>query len=690
MLVTSLRIRAWKRIPLTIIGSLILAQILALTGCRPSPPQPPSNSESKALPSILWITIDTLRRDAVGAYGSGKAANTPVLDNLAQKGILFEQAVVPIPTTLTSHTAMFSGRTPRHSGVRSASDRVPDSLALMAEILKQEGYQTAAFVSASVLNQRYNLGQGFEHYDDEFSGDQRSAQETVERAAEWLENNSGADPAQPVFLWLHLFDPHSPYDPPSSFARNYVDPGYAGPIDGSTRQITQLNLGNSLEPTQADLDHLRSLYLAEVEYADFWIGRFLEHAQKTIGSMDDTIVIALADHGENLGEHGLFFHGFDLFDPCITVPAIISWPEKLSPGRRISEQIRTIDLMPSLLALLGIPTPLEIEGTNLAPAWLMEQPMPELMALLETEHPMVNESDRLTGLRTSRWKYLARSMQKGPPVLFSKRVELPLMQDAFAICYTQMCDHANIAVNIRFQGGERHRMVIRGERLGQDPIHQSALDQGLIPASQQDGPWRMMITPNLRSQAKTYAEMNGWPMEGAIIEAVGIELTPPPGDAELKIAIDDFLLILPGADLPSPPAGMKGEPGKWVLEDFAKRGSAPFSSPENPRVFAAKTGWMPESALQGEGSQGIHIGLRAMEQPILEDALFDWNEDPDEATDLLTPNTERDVLRMAEDLHAIIAAWVDGTPVETRASPADISAEQMDKIRGLGYVPGNQ
>ncbi|MDD8046585.1 MAG: sulfatase [Verrucomicrobiota bacterium] len=678
----------------TLLLPLLLGAALA-AGCRPATESPAAASgpaqgdiqEGGPLPHILWITLDTLRRDAVDAYAPDTAADTPTLNALAQGGLLFEQAVVPIPTTLTSHTAMFTGLTPRRNGVRSAGDRVPDSLQLLAEVLKEQGYQTAAFVSAAILDRAFNLTQGFDHYDDTKARDQRRAEETVTEALSWLSKAVATTPNQPVFLWLHLFDPHSPYDPPAELARKTTRSDYSGPIDGSTQQLTLLNLGRGPELNGEDLEHLRGLYLAEVEYTDRWTGRFLDGAQQHLGGLDNTLIVALSDHGENLGEQGRFFHGFDLFDTSVRIPMIMTWPRVLPANQRVRFQTRTIDLMPSILSMLGLPAPPALEGADWSRAWSNQgPPPPESPALMETEHPLVNESDRLVGLRTERWKYLAYSLQKGPPILFAKRVELPLLPGTFATCFTQISIYANLVVNVRFPGDDIRRYTIRGERFGTDPVHRDAVDRGRLPAAVAPEVWTLRATPDLYARAEAYAQLQGWPLEGASIEAIGIELTPPIGQRELKIAIDEVHLVFAGANPPAPPPGLRGETGRWVIEDFSARGVAPFTSADNPRIEVAKTGWMPESALPGEGSEGIHIALRVPEEPLLEDALFDWHADPLETTDLLHASSPADLLRMARDLNRLLGDWIEGTDLQRRGAPAVIAPEAMDRFRALGYL----
>ncbi|MEO8198757.1 MAG: sulfatase, partial [Thermoanaerobaculia bacterium] len=277
-------------------------------------------------PSVLLVTLDTTRADHLGAYGSANGA-TPHLDALAARGIVFERAYAIVPMTLPAHTAMFTGRLPAATGVRWNGDqRLADSpaeLPTLAERFRAEGYATAAFVSAAVLDHAFGLDRGFEHYDDAVGAGaaaptnrwkaERPARQTVEHALDWL----AAQPAdRPVFLWVHLFEPHDPYLPPAPFAARFADEPYSGEI--------------------AAADHaLGSLFASS---------RFRPEAR--------AIVSVIGDHGESLGEHGEATHGILLNEAVLHVPWILAAPD-LAP-RRIAVAVSQVDLAPTLLARAGL------------------------------------------------------------------------------------------------------------------------------------------------------------------------------------------------------------------------------------------------------------------------------------------------------------------------------------------------
>ena len=276
-------------------------------------------------PSVLLVTLDTTRADHLGAYGATNGA-TPQLDALAARGVVFERVYAVAPMTLPAHTSMLTGLLPTRTGVRwNGEQRLappPGGPATLAERFRAGGYATAAFVSASVLNRAFGLDRGFELYDDAIADRdgtpgnrwqaERPGRDTVERALVWL----AAQPAdRPVFLWVHLFDPHDPYAPPEPFATRFAGDPYSG----------------------------------EIAAADEALGALLAHARWRPEAR--AIVSVIGDHGEALGEHGEATHGILLQEAALRVPWIVAAPD-LEP-RRISEAVGQVDLAPTLLALAG-------------------------------------------------------------------------------------------------------------------------------------------------------------------------------------------------------------------------------------------------------------------------------------------------------------------------------------------------
>lgn len=291
--------------------------------------------------NILLVTLDTTRADRIGAYGYA-AAETPRLDALAREGILFEHCITPSAFTLPSHSSIMTGLYPPFHGVRvNGTSALASVHTTMAERLAAQGYRTGAFIGAFVLDGRWGLEQGFEHYDDEFrlepdqkldlAGVQRPASDVVDAAVAWL----GEDEAKPFFAWLHFYDPHVPYAPPEPYRSRFANRGDSGLYDG------------------------------EIAFADSQVGRLLDWLEAS-GHADDTIVVVVGDHGEGLGSHGESEHGYYIYDYAIRVPLIVRIPGERG-GIRLPEQVRTVDILPTLMELVGGGEVAPIHGASVLP-----------------------------------------------------------------------------------------------------------------------------------------------------------------------------------------------------------------------------------------------------------------------------------------------------------------------------------
>ncbi len=279
--------------------------------------------------NLLVVTLDTTRADRLGAYGRPTASATPVFDRLAADGVLFEQAMTSAPLTLPAHATMFTGSFPPQHGLRdNGGFFLPPTATTLAERLRDRGFRTGAFVGAFVLDSKWGLDQGFEHYADDFDlvktrggslGDvSRPANEVVDLALPWL--TSVKD--QRFFAWLHFYDAHAPYAAPEPFA--------------------------SQHPGQP--------YNAEVAFADAQLGRVVAFLEQH-GLLDRTVIAVVADHGEGLGEHGEGTHGFFVYETSTHVPFLIRAPFSATRGRRVAAPVRTVDLTPTLLDLVDATAP---------------------------------------------------------------------------------------------------------------------------------------------------------------------------------------------------------------------------------------------------------------------------------------------------------------------------------------------
>lgn len=354
--------------------------LAALVSCRSSKEKtaPETESAVRLRPlNLVLVTIDTLRADRLGCYGYTKI-ETPSLDHVAQKGVLFENAVSQAPLTPPSHASMFTGMYPTAHHVRNTGGFVlQSSLTTMAEILQQQGWDTAAFIGASVLKKLFGFNQGFAVYDDQMPkpvGKQlareypeRPAADVVNRAIQWLNAQSSG---RPYFLWVHVYDPHLPYEPPPPFREQYR----GRPYDG------------------------------EVAYADRELGRLFDAIGKK-SPADKTLIAVLSDHGESLSEHGEYTHGIFLYESTLRIAFLMRGPG-IPAGLRVKQQARTIDLLPTVMDLMGGQAPQSVQGRSLTPSFSGKE-IATTYSYAETLYPKMNMGwAELRAMRTNRWKYI--------------------------------------------------------------------------------------------------------------------------------------------------------------------------------------------------------------------------------------------------------------------------------------------
>jgi arylsulfatase A-like enzyme/Flp pilus assembly protein TadD len=300
-------------------------------------------------PNVLVITIDTTRADHLGCYGF-HLAHTAAIDRLASEGVRCSNAVSSAPITMPSHTSIFTGLFPPAHGVRdNGAYALGEDAVTLAERLRDAGYTTHAFVSALVLNRRYNLNQGFETYDDDLWAEddpklfmirERRAPKTADLFLAWL-NTWKAKKTKPFFTWIHFFDPHQPY-----------------------------------RPSQEDLAISVSPYDAEIAGVDRQIGRIMD-TLRTDGLLDDTLVIFTADHGESLGEHGEQTHAIFVYDATVHVPLIVHYPHLFKPAV-YDGPIRSVDITPTVLDILGLKATNAMDGRTMLAPLRGKEPPPQL------------------------------------------------------------------------------------------------------------------------------------------------------------------------------------------------------------------------------------------------------------------------------------------------------------------------
>ncbi|MBV9119862.1 MAG: sulfatase-like hydrolase/transferase, partial [Chloroflexi bacterium] len=320
-------------------------------------------------PNILFVTVDTLRADQLGAYGN-TLVKTPVLDRLAGAGARFALHLVQQPQTNPSHASMFSGMYPASNGVRvHMIDKLATSIETMASLLKAAGWATAGLFSWYSFDPQYsNFQRGFDVYSDLSPKPQikGSAATTTDAAIKQLQ----AFARERFFMWVHYFDAHYPYAPPGPFDNQY-DPGYQGPVGEDQAVVDAIEQGK-LKPSAADVKRLMSLYQGEISFLDGHLGRLL-NALDQLDLSTRTLVAVTADHGEAFGEHADSAEGIDFFHPHSLhnteqrVPLILRYPERIKPGQVIGVPTQGIDLLPTFLTIAGRPVPGQVQGSSLVP-----------------------------------------------------------------------------------------------------------------------------------------------------------------------------------------------------------------------------------------------------------------------------------------------------------------------------------
>lgn len=329
-----------------------------------------STSEKKV--NVLLITLDTLRADRLGY--SGYEIQTPHLDALAYGGTRCMNAVCQVPLTLPSHASILTGTNPPFHRIKNNGTYfLEERFTTLAEILKEEGYVTAAFIGAFPLASSFGLNQGFDFYDDTFKNPdhlegyepQRIASQVFESASEWFERNSG----NRFFCWVHYYDPHLPYAAPPPY-----DKIYKSPYDG------------------------------EVAYTDVYIGKLVK-LLKEKNVYDTTLIVVVGDHGEGLGDHGEDTHGIFLYDTTLKVPLIFHSPGRIPEQLVVDVQVRTIDILPTILDVLNISAPGDCQGKSLVP--LMKGDAFDVKSYAESYLSLLACGwAELKAVRTNRWKFI--------------------------------------------------------------------------------------------------------------------------------------------------------------------------------------------------------------------------------------------------------------------------------------------
>jgi choline-sulfatase len=352
---------------------------LLLICCLAATLEPAASTQTKAPPNVFLVTIDTLRADHVRCYGYDRV-ETPALDALGKDGIRFTQAFTPSPITNTSHTSILTGLLPSTHGVTDFAVPLSPAHPTWAELLHQRGYHAAAFIGAVILDSKTlapGLDRGFDFYDNfpehphtksRWGRVERRGMDVVRRAETWLT----AHPAGPHFVWVHLYDPHDPYEPPAPYLQPYKD----------------------------------HLYDGEIAYADAALANFIAYLKKH-GWYENSLIVVVGDHGEGLGEHGENTHGIFLYDSTTHVPLIFKLPAASIAGKVkvIDAQVRTTDILPTVLDVVGASVQQHMDGESLKPYFGGTDTLSRV-AFGETDYPLRFGWAPLRSVRTEGHKFI--------------------------------------------------------------------------------------------------------------------------------------------------------------------------------------------------------------------------------------------------------------------------------------------
>jgi arylsulfatase A-like enzyme/Tfp pilus assembly protein PilF len=367
-------------------SSLLLFLLIALSTVAAQRPKAVPRRSPQQFPNVIVITLDTTRADRMGFLGA-KLGLTPNLDAVARQGVVFTRTYAHVPLTTASHATIFTGTYPQFNHVNDFGVPLSPKLPYLPDLLHQHGYQTAAFVGSLILDPLDGTAPGFDrgfdvydagfhlrrHGADRYTTVERRGGTVVDHALGWL---SQAD-NKPVFLWVHLYDAHDPYDPPPPYKQRFASQPYDG----------------------------------EIAYADACVGKLLDALRKH-GLYDETMIVVMADHGESLGAHGEKTHGVFLYDETLHVPLLIKLPLNRGAGKRIETRAGLVDIAPTILRVAGVTPPAEMQGQSLLDS--VKTPGADTKAQQE-DRPTYAETDyphrafgwsALRALRTGKYLYI--------------------------------------------------------------------------------------------------------------------------------------------------------------------------------------------------------------------------------------------------------------------------------------------
>jgi arylsulfatase A-like enzyme len=357
--------------------ALVLFLALGMAACDNSPNKP----------NVIMISVDTLRADRLGCYGN-KEGITGMMDFWAERGVRFSNAWAPSPWTLPSHASAFTGLYPTEHRAIDDKINIDKDAVMLTERFKEAGFNTAAFVSHYYLGEMYGFGRGFKDF---YIKPDAKADEMVTKATRWIKSNKD----DTFFLFMHLFDPHTPYQPPVDIAKKHFPADVKVNVSGTTKDVMEVVHGWPSDDAKQKLRALSALYSGEIDFVDQQLEVLFKFLQEN--KLDEnTLIVLFADHGEEFMEHGLMEHGFTLYQEQLAVPMIFFYPAGLPQGKVIDEPVSLIDLPNTLLSFLGLPLIENISGRDTMPLIRDEKTTLDRPLLAETTR---QGPDRVTIIR---------------------------------------------------------------------------------------------------------------------------------------------------------------------------------------------------------------------------------------------------------------------------------------------------
>jgi len=402
----------------TLVLLLVATFVVPLAAC--AVPEP-------VRPNVMLIVLDTTRRDRLSTYGYDRKTS-PALDRVAAGGLVYEQCISAGSWTLPSHASIFTGLYPRDHGTNVENWNLRGDFTTLAEVFGANGYRTAGFCCNPWISEQTGLLQGFVDFQEIWRGrrddsrDEHGAARTTEKVLEWLD--ARAPDAEPFFVFVNYLEPHTPYRPPSAFRQRFLPPD-VDPIAvqqvmswETPREFGYILKVPGMEISEEQFEILDALYDAEVAYQDARFGELIEGLESR-GLLDDTVLVIVADHGEQLGEHGMLDHKMSLYEENVHVPLILRYPPAVPAGGRIEARVQSNDIFPTLLELSGIDhatvpgsTPLPLrdgEGVGRPYAFVDMARPTVFMSMMEAEWPGANVRafDRsIRAVQGPRFKYV--------------------------------------------------------------------------------------------------------------------------------------------------------------------------------------------------------------------------------------------------------------------------------------------